>query len=74
MKREEKIAAFKEMASLTPEDRDTLIQTGYFNSYIEGYLSFTLEGLGYTPEDIERAKTQLRRELDTHTAKEARER
>lgn len=74
MSREEKLATFREYARMTPEERDSIIQTGFFNSYIEGYLTYTLEDLGHSPEEITKALGVLHAELDLHTAQEARKR
>jgi len=74
MKREEKLALFAEQVGKTPEGRDSIIQTGLYNSYIAGYLAFTLEDIGHSPEEVQRALATLREELETHTAQEARER
>lgn len=73
-KREDKLALFKDHASKSPEERDSTIQTGLYNSYIAGYLAFTLEGMGKDHTEIQRTLEALKAELDTHTAQEARER
>lgn len=73
MKREAHKELFTEQLQKTPEERDSVIQTGLYNSYIAGYLAFTLEGMGHSPEDIQRALNTLCEVLDRHTAKEARE-
>lgn len=74
MKRDAHTALFTEQVQKTPEERDSIIQTGLYNSYIAGYLAFTLEDLGYSPQDIQRALTVLAGELEVRTAQEARER
>lgn len=74
MKRDAHTALFTEQLQKTPEERDSIIQTGLYNSYIAGYLAFTLEDIGHSPEEIQRALDTLREELETHTAQEARER
>jgi hypothetical protein len=73
MKRDAHTALFTEQLQKTPEERDSIIQTGLYNSYIAGYLAFTLEDMGHSPEEIGRAVGVLLRTLDTHTAKEARQ-
>ena len=74
MKRDAHTALFTEQLQKTPEERDSIIQTGLYNSYIAGYLALTLEGLGKTTPEINTALEALSVILDTHTAKEARER
>lgn len=74
MKREEKLAVFAEQVGKTQEERDSIIQTGLYNSYIAGYLAFTLEDMGHSPENIQRALDTLREELETRIAQDARER
>lgn len=74
MKRDAHTALFTEQLQKTPEERDSIIQTGLYNSYIAGYLAFTLEGMGHSPEEVARALDRLREELETHTAQEARKR
>ena len=55
MTREDHLKLFKEYVGKPKEELDAIINTGMFNSIIEGYLVLTLTGLNYTPEDIQEA-------------------
>lgn len=62
-----------EMMALLPEERDEIIDTGAFNSIIEGYLILTLKKMGYSDKDIFAAANILQNEiLEYDTAKNAR--
>ena len=70
----DRLRVFNQHMSKTPEERDSVIQTGLYNSYIAGYLAITLEEMGHSPEEIRRAVRVLANMLDLHTTQEARER
>ena len=72
MTREDHLNLFKEYVGKPKEELDAIINTGMFNSIIEGYLVLTLTGLNYTPEDIQEAQEELKAVLDAKTATEAR--
>jgi hypothetical protein len=72
MTREDHLKLFEEYVGKPKEELDAIINTGMFNSIIEGYLVLTLTGLNYTPEDIQEAQEELKAVLDTKTATEAR--
>lgn len=73
MTREEHIALFKEYTSKSKEELDAIINTGMFNTVIEGYLSLTLKGMGVDPEEVRKARVELKAVLDEVTATEARQ-
>lgn len=56
-----------------PTERDIAIDTGCYNSYIKGYLIYTLESMNKAPSEIKEAAATLSQILDTTSAKEARE-
>ena len=72
MTREKHLELFKEYVGKPKEELDAIINTGMFNSIIEGYLVLTLTGLNYSPEDIQEAQEELKAVLDAKTATEAR--
>jgi hypothetical protein len=72
MTREDHLKLFEEYVGKPKEELDAIINTGMFNSIIEGYLVLTLTGLNYTQEDIQEAQEELKAVLDTKTATEAR--
>lgn len=72
MTREDHLKLFKEYVGKPKEELDAIINTGMFNSIIEGYLVLTLTGLNYTPEDIQEAQEELKAVLDAKTTTEAR--
>lgn len=73
MTKEAHIALFKEFVNKSEEELNEIINTGMFNSIIEGYLIITLKGLGASNEDIKKARIELKAVLDETTAGEARQ-
>ena len=71
MTREDHLKLFKEYVGKPKEELDAIINTGMFNSIIEGSSAY-LTGLNYTPEDIQEAQEELKAVLDAKTATEAR--
>ena len=57
-----------------PTERDSIIDTGQYNSYIAGYMALALEGIKKKPTEIEIALDALDATLALYTAKKARER
>ena len=48
MTKEEHIKLFNEMLTMSEEKRCEIINTGMFNSIIQGYLVVTMENMGYS--------------------------
>lgn len=64
---------FFEMSAKIPEERDEIINTGVFKSYIEGYLTLTLRSIGYPESEINYIRHVLKSNVFKQvTAKEAR--
>lgn len=64
---------FKEYVHKTKEERAQIINTGMFNSFIEGYLVATLDAMQTDSETITKAKRTLKRVLDTTSAQDVTE-
>lgn len=73
MTREEHIALFKKYTLKTQEELDAIINTGMFNSIIEGYLILTLQGMNCDADVIRTARTELKNVLEEVNATEARQ-
>lgn len=73
MTREEHVALFKEYTMKSKEELDAIVNTGMFNTVIEGYLALTLKGMGVDPEEVRKARVELKAVLDEVTATEARQ-
>lgn len=74
MTKETQIEIFRRMIETTEEERAAMITSGMFNSFIEGYMIATLQELGYSKEEIEKAAACLYYDIfDTMTATEAKE-
>lgn len=58
---------------MTPFERDRIIDTGAYNSYIKGYMLYALETIEADPGRIREATAALSKILDTTSAREARE-
>lgn len=55
----ESISLFYEMMYKSEEEKDDIIDTGVFNTYIEGYMLYTLQALGCSDELIKNARNTL---------------
>lgn len=67
------VEVFWAMADKTPEERDTIIDSGAFNDHIEGYLTFALRYIGYPESEINHIRSTLRDNIFNHvTAEDAR--
>lgn len=74
MTREEHKNLVMEMIATSDEKRCEMINTGMFNSIIQGYLVATMENMGYSKEDIQKAAYELYHNIfDTMNAGEAKE-
>lgn len=72
MTQQEHIDLFQEMLNTSEEKRCAMINSGMFNSIIQGYLVVTLKELGYSEEQIDEAAARLQYGIfDTVTADEA---
>lgn len=64
---------FWAMADKTPEEKDTIIDSGAFNEHIEGYLTFALRYIGYPESEINHIRSTLRDNIfNCVTAEDAR--
>ena len=74
MTREEHKNLVMEMIAASDEKRCEMINTGMFNSIIQGYLVATMENMGYSKEDIQKAAYELYHNIfDSMNAGEAKE-
>ena len=74
MTKEEHIKLFNEMLTMSEEKRCEIINTGIFNSIIQGYLVVTMENMGYSQEAIKKAAYELYHNVfDTVNAGEAKD-
>lgn len=65
---------FFHVMSMSHEERDALINTGFFNSYIEGYLLLAMKEYGFSRKEIEKTVELLQNKiLEDYTAKMARD-
>lgn len=65
---------FFHVMAMHKEDRDTLINTGFFNSYIEGYLLLSMKEYGFSRKEIEKTAELFQNKIfEDYTAKMARE-
>ncbi len=72
MTKEEHVELIKEYVQMPEEKLDAIINTGMFNSIIEGYLVLTLKAMGKSEDEQIKAQYTLKRILDEVTATEAR--
>lgn len=71
---EDKTKVLLSIAKATQEERNAIIDTGFFNTAIDGYMTLTLVKLGHTEEEINEARVMLKAvlaEVDTATARQA---
>lgn len=73
MTREEHVELFKKYTLKPEEELNAIIDTGMFNTIIEGYLTLTLQSLQYDPEEVRKARIELKHILDEKNASEARQ-
>lgn len=72
---EESLAAnpFFHVMDMSHDERDALINTGFFNSYIKGYLLLAMKEYGYSKKEIEKTVELLQKRIfEDFTAKMAR--
>lgn len=74
MTKERHMEIIKNMIAMPEDERMEMINSGMFNSVIQGYLVATLENMGYSKEDIQKAAYELYHNVfDTMNATEAKE-